>query len=61
MRATIVILMIIAVVAICKACKYYINSLILAAWMAENEYAPPEDEDVKRLSSWVAQRLFKKD
>lgn len=61
MRTTIIILLIIAGVAIRKACKYYINSLILAAWMAENEFAPPEDEDVKRLSAWVVQRLFKKD
>lgn len=61
MKIAILILLVIAVIAIKKACKYYINAHILAAWIAENEYAPPEAEDIQRLSSWVVQRLFKKD
>ena len=61
MKVSVIILALVTVFAIHKACKYYINSLILAAWMAENEYAPPKNEDVKRLAAWVVQKLFKKD
>ena len=61
MKAAILILLVIAVIAVKEAFKYYINAHILAAWIAENEYAPPEEEDIQRLSTWVVQKIFKKD
>lgn len=61
MKIAILILLVISVIAVKKAFKYYISSLVLSAWIAENEYAPPEDEDIQRLSSWVVQKMFKKD
>lgn len=61
MKTLILILLVITAIAIKEACKYYINAHILAAWIAENEYAPPESEDIQRLSAWVVQKIFKKD
>lgn len=61
MKVSVIILALVTAFAIHKAYKYYIISLVLAAWMAENEYAPPEKEDVKRLAAWAVQKLFKKD
>ncbi len=39
MKALILILLVISVIAVKKALKYYINAHILAAWIAENEYS----------------------
>ena len=61
MKIAIPILLIISVIAVKKALKYYISSLVFSAWIVENKYAPPEEEDIRRLSAWVVQKMFKKD
>lgn len=56
----IAILIILLAFCIFTAIKYYISSLILSAWIAEKNYAPPEKEDMDRLAKWVVQKLFGK-
>ncbi len=40
--------------------KWKVQAMVLAAWIAEKGIAPPEPQDVKRLSEWVVQRMISK-
>ena len=42
------------------AYKYYVASLVLSAWIVENNFTPPTKEDSQRLAKWVAQKMFEK-
>lgn len=35
-----------------------ICSAVLAAWISENEYAPPSNDDYIRLIKWVVRKRF---
>lgn len=56
----VVVLIVLLVILAFLTYRYYITSLILSAWIAENDFTPPTDEDVKRLAKWVAQKMFEK-
>ena len=55
-----VIMLIVLMLFAYLAFKYYISSLILSAWIIEKEYAPPTQEDTKRLAKWVVQKILNK-
>lgn len=42
------------------AFRYYVTSMVLSAWIAENEFTPPTEEDSQRLAKWVAQKMFER-
>lgn len=39
--------------------NWKLSATVLAAWIAENNYAPPEKNDCERLKSWVVHKWFK--
>lgn len=39
--------------------KYKPTATILSAWIVKKGYAPPTDEEVRSLSKWAMQSLFK--
>lgn len=39
--------------------KWKLCATVLSAWIFENEYTPPTDEDMKRLIEWVVRRKIK--
>lgn len=56
----IVFLLILSAVLAYVAYKYYVSALVLSAWIAENNFTPPTEEDSQRLAKWVAQKMFEK-
>lgn len=46
-------------VAIYKWFKWRYTAAMLAAWMAENKYLPPDEKEMKRLSVQVAKKWLK--
>lgn len=56
----IVFLFILSAVLAYVAYKYYVSALVLSAWIAENNFTPPTEEDSQRLAKWVAQKMFEK-
>lgn len=40
--------------------KWKVQATVLAAWIAEKGIAPPESQDVARLTEWVVQRMISK-
>lgn len=39
--------------------KYKLTANILSAWIVQKGYAPPTDAEVKSLTKWAMQHLFK--
>ena len=54
------ILIVLLALALWKWFNNHLQATILAAWIVEKNIAPPEQEDVERLSEWVVQKWFKK-
>lgn len=54
------VLIVLFAALICVAFKYYVSALVLSAWITENNYTPPTEEDTQRLARWVAQKMFEK-
>ena len=36
--------------------KWKLTAHVLAAWIAENNYTPPDDDDCNRLKEWVVHK-----
>ena len=56
----ILVLIVLSVIFAYLAYKYYVTSLVLSAWIAENDFTPPTEEDSQRLAKWVAQKMFER-
>ena len=54
------ILIVLLALALWKWFNNHLQATVLAAWIVEKNIAPPEHEDVERLSEWVVQKWFKK-
>ena len=39
--------------------SWWLASMVLASWMAEKNYAPPQKKDRDRLAKWAVQKKFK--
>ena len=60
MKIALFILSAVTIVLLYQAYKYYVSAEVLTAWMIENNYAPPGDADIERLSLWVVHKMFEK-
>ena len=60
MKIAIIIMSVLLLVLAYTASKYYFAATILAAWLVENNYAPPKEKDIGRLLKWAVQKKFKK-
>lgn len=52
----VVLLLVFAILLI----KEKLNNYVMAMWIAENNYPPPDKEDAERLAKKVTDRWFKK-
>lgn len=56
--ALIISIVMIAILAY-QAFKYKLTATILSAWIVENGYAPPTDEEVRSLTKGAMHHMFK--
>lgn len=47
------ILSVVLGIAVSRWLVWKLKATVLAAWMAEKNYAPPEKNDCERLKSWI--------
>nr|DAF01606.1 MAG TPA: hypothetical protein [Caudoviricetes sp.] len=50
------IIAVVVIVSIINWIRWKVCSAVLAAWISENNYAPPERDDITRLIKWVVRK-----
>lgn len=60
MKIALFILSAVTIVLLYQAYKYYVATTVLTAYMVENNYTPPGNADIERITKWVMQKMFEK-
>lgn len=60
MEIAIILLLIALIVVLAMFIKAKINLTVLALWMAEKNYPPPENEDAEHLAKKIVDKWFRK-
>lgn len=54
-----VVIVVLFCFSIYKWFSWWLAATVLASWMAEKNYAPPETKDRERLAKWAVHKAFK--